>query len=105
MGYEYRFVFSSPLPAPQVNQLLHWLHTSSTWRLVQAISVETGYLLRYAYLPAGPLAWGEEFWLEVSSQHVYLLLHAPAADQLARVLPWLQQCAATLGLAGALVEL
>jgi hypothetical protein len=105
MGYEYGFVFSLPLQTLQLKQLLYCLQTTHSWRLVQAMPVETSYLLRYAYLAAGPLAWDEDFLLEVSSHRIYLLLHTATADQTARVLTWLQQCVATLGLAGALAEL
>jgi hypothetical protein len=90
MGYEYGVVFSLPLQTPQLDQLRHCLQT---------------YLLRYAYLPAGTSAWPEDFLLEVSNQRIYLLLHTATADQTTRVLAWLEHCAATLGLAGALVEL
>ena len=105
MGYEYGFVFSLPLQAPQLEQLLHCLQTTHSWRLMQAIPGETSSLLRYAYHAAGPLAWGEDFLLEVSSQQVYLLLHTATADQTVRVLIWLQQGLASLGLAGTLAEL
>jgi hypothetical protein len=105
MGYEYGVVFSLPLQAPQLDQLRHCLQTTHSWRLVQATLVEATYLMRYAYLPAGTSAWPEDFLLEVSNQRIYLLLHTATADQTTRVLAWLEHCAATLGLAGALVEL
>jgi hypothetical protein len=105
MGYEYAFVFSLPLPALQVDQLQHCLQSTPSWRLVQAVSIEANYVLRYTYLPAGSSAWDEDFLLEVSSQQVYLVLHTATADQTTQVLTWLAHCAATLGLVGALVEL
>jgi hypothetical protein len=105
MGYEYDFIFSLPIQAPQLEQLRHCLQTTHPWRMMQPMPGETSSLLHYAYLAADPLAWGEDFLLEVSSQQIYLLLHTATADQTARVLTWLQQSVASLGLAGMLAEL
>jgi hypothetical protein len=63
------------------------------------------YLVRYAYLASGPAAWDEDFLVEVSSQQLYLLLHTAPADQMTRILTWLEQGATALGLVGNLAEL
>lgn len=105
MGYEYAFVFNSPLDSPQVARLFHRLQTIHPWLLVQAEEQMVSCLLRYAYAASGPISWDEDFLLKISSQEVYLLLHTATRDQEANVLTWLQQCIARLELAGALAEL
>lgn len=85
--------------------LLHHLKTAHSWLLLSPAPLQTSTVVRYAYASAGPLAWDEDFLVEVSSQQVYLLLHTATADQTARVLAWLQQGTAKLGLAGSLTEL
>jgi hypothetical protein len=105
MGYEYGFVFSLPLQPPQLAELLHELKTAHPWLLLSAALGDISEVVRYAYAASGPLAWDEDFLVEVARQQVYLLLHTATADQTAQVLMWLQQSAAKLGLAGALIEL
>jgi hypothetical protein len=105
MGYEYAFVFNSPLDSPQVARLFHRLQTIHPWFLIQAEEQMVSCLLRYAYAASGPISWDEDFLLEVSSHEVYLLLHTATGDQEANVLTWLQQCTAILGLTGTLAEL
>lgn len=104
MGYEYAFVFTSPLDSPQVTRLFHCLQTNHPWLLVQAEQQTVSWLLRYAYAASGPISWDEDFLLEVSSLQVYLLLHTATGNQEADILTWFQQCAAMLGLAGTLAE-
>lgn len=104
MGYEYTFVFSSPLDSPLVAGLFHHLQTSHPWLLVQAEQQGGSSLLRYAYAASGPISWEEDFLLEVSSQEIYVLLHTATGDQKADVLTWLQQGIAILGLTGTLAE-
>jgi hypothetical protein len=105
MGYEYGFVFSLPLQTLQLEDLLHDLKTAPPYPLLSAATGDAYHVVRYAYAASGPLAWDEDFLVEVASQQVYLLLHTATADQTARVLTWLQQSAAKLGLAGSVVEL
>ena len=105
MGYEYGFVFSLPLQTPQLKELLHCLKTAHPWLLLSAAPEDTNNVVRYAYAASGPLAWDEDFLVEVASQQVYLLLHTTTADQMQRALTWLQQSVAELGLVGSLVEL
>lgn len=105
MDYEYGFVSSLPLQTLQQEELLHYLKTAHPWLLLSAAPGYTSEVVRYAYVASGPLAWGEDFLVAVASQQVYLLLHTATADQTPRVLTWLQQSAAELGLAGSLVEL
>lgn len=105
MGYEYAFVFNSPLDSPQVARLFQRLQTNHPWLLVQAEQQLVSGLLRYAYAASGPTSWDEDFLLELSSQQVYLLLHTATGDQEPNVLTWLQQGIAILGLAGTLAEL
>ena len=105
MGYEYGFVFSLPLQPPQLEELLHYLKTAHPWLLLSAAPGDASAVVRYAYAASGPLAWDEDFLVAVASQQLYLLLHTATADQTARVLTWLRQGAAELGLAGSAVEL
>jgi hypothetical protein len=105
MGYEYGFVFSLPLQPPQLEELLHKLKTVHPWLLLSTAPAEASDVIRYAYAASGPLDWSEDFLVTVASQQVYLLLHTATADQTARVLTWLRQGAAELGLAGSVVEL
>jgi hypothetical protein len=105
MGYEYGFVFSLPLQPPQLEELLHYLKTAHPWLLLSAALKDASDVVRYAYAASGPLAWDEDFLVTVDSQQVYLLLHTATVDQTARVLTWLRQGAAELGLAGSVVEL
>jgi hypothetical protein len=105
MGYEYAFVFSSPLEWPQVASLFNRLQTIHPWLLMQAEQQTAGYLLRYAYTDSEPTSWDEDFLLEVSSQQVYLLLHTSTGNQLGNILAWLQQNTAMFRLTGTLTEL
>jgi hypothetical protein len=104
MGYEYRVVFTPSLGPPQVVQLLQQLQTAHPWLLVQVEQENGRYLLRYAYAASGPIAWDEDFLVEVSTQALYVLLHSAAGNQETSVLGWLQDCVATLGLRGTLAE-
>ena len=90
MGYEYGFVFTSPLQPPEVAQLVYQLKTAHSWLLVQVAQQARSGLLRYAYGASGPIAWDEDFLLEVSEQAIYVLLHTATAGQAASVLAWLQ---------------
>lgn len=105
MGYEYAFVFNSPLDSSQVARLFNRLQTIHPWLLVQAEEQIVSCLLRYAYAASGPISWEEDLLLKISSQEVYLLLHTATREQEANVLSWLQQCTAMLELAGTLAEL
>jgi hypothetical protein len=104
MGYEYRVVFTPSLGPPQVMQLLQQLQTAHSWLLVQVVQENGHHLLGYAYAASGPIAWDEDFLLEVSPEALYVLLHSATRNQEASVLAWLQDCVATLGLIGTLAE-
>lgn len=105
MGYEYGFVFNLPLQNLQLEELLRHLKTAHLWLLLSAALGDVRYTIRYAYAASGSPAWNEDFLVEVTTQQVYLLLHTATVDQTARVLTWLQQGVAELGLAGSVVEL
>ncbi len=105
MGYEYGFVFTTPLSLPQLEELTHNLQLTHSWFLVQIEQQASGYQLRYAYTASGPLSWDEDFLLLVSEQQLYVLLHTATASQESGVLAWIQECTATLGPAGTLSEL
>jgi hypothetical protein len=105
MGYEYGFVFTTLLSLPQLEELTHHLQLAPRWFLVQVEQQASGYRLSYAYAASGPIAWDEDFLLLVSEREIYVLLHTATASQEAGVLTWVQECAATLGLAGILSDI
>jgi hypothetical protein len=105
MGYEYGFVFTTPLSLPQLEELTHHLQLPPSWFLVQVAQQASGYRLSYAYAASGPIAWDEDFLLLVSEREIYVLLHTATASQEADVLIWVQECVTTLGLAGVLSDI
>jgi hypothetical protein len=105
MGYEYGFVFTTPLDSLQLADLLHDLQTVHAWLLLPIIPSASRYVLRYAYTASGPVSWDEDFLVHVSAHELYVLLHTVTPNQEAAVLAWLQERAATLGLTGILAEL
>ncbi len=105
MGYEYGFVFTTPLDSRQLADLLHHLQTVHAWLLLPVLPSASRYLLRYAYAAPGPVSWDEDFLVQVSAHGLYLLLHTATANQEATVLAWLQEQVTTLRLTGILAEL
>jgi hypothetical protein len=105
MGYEYGFIFMTPLNLPQLEELTHHLQLTSCWFLVRVEQQASGCQLSYAYAASGPTAWEEDCLLTVSEREIYVLLHTATASQESGVLTWVQECAATLSLAGVLSDI